>query len=335
MYDTPESVLKLGEMDPQIASLSVNLPGVAGLDDLPKFRSMLDAFGKRYLAALGPTPAGLKEFEITIPFRDGATGTGLVCQPTQEGWDYPLIVLFYGGGFFMGNPAQLTGDMRTLAEKFSAVVISAPYRLAPEHPFPTPMTDAWDALLYITQNYQQYNASPEAGFIVGGISAGSTHVAVIGQKYVAENLQPKITGLWAALPFLFPDEEGSLVPEKYKHLWLSRNQIVGTPGLNKPYLEKLLGFLKPDFQSPLMTPFSPETNKFEGQPRTLVQVCGMDPVRDDGIIYAKVLKDSGVETRLHVYPGLGHGFWNAFPQLEASKKYHEDVIQGFTWLLQK
>ncbi|KAK6525245.1 hypothetical protein TWF694_005391 [Orbilia ellipsospora] len=335
MYDTPESVLQLGEMDPQIATLSVNLPGVAGLGDLQKFRGMLDAFGKQRLAALGPTPPGLKESEITIPFSDGVTGTGLVCQPAQEGENYPLIVLFFGGGFFMGNPAQLTGDMRTLSKDFSAVVIALPYRLAPENPFPTPMIDAWDALIHISQNYQKFNASPEAGFIVGGISAGSTHAAIIGQKYVAENLQPKITGLWTALPFLFPDDEGSLVPEKYKHLWLSRGQIIDCPGLNKPYLDKILDFLQPDYKSPWMTPFSPETNNFDRQPRTFVQVCGMDPIRDDGIIYTKVLEDNGVEVKLDVYPGLGHGFWNAFPQIEASKKYHQDFIEGFSWLLAK
>lgn len=46
--------------------------------------------------------------------------------------------------------------------------------------------------------------------------------------------------------------------------------------------------------SPLLYP------SFEGLPPALVQVCGMDPLRDDGLLYAEKLNLVGVPTRLHV-----------------------------------
>lgn len=44
--------------------------------------------------------------------------------------------------------------------------------------------------------------------------------------------------------------------------------------------------------SPLLQP------SFKGLPPALVQVCGMDPLRDDGLLYAEKLTKAGVRTRL-------------------------------------
>lgn len=44
--------------------------------------------------------------------------------------------------------------------------------------------------------------------------------------------------------------------------------------------------------SPLLAP------SFKDLPQTYIQVAGTDPLRDDGFLYEKVLKEAGVETRL-------------------------------------
>lgn len=33
----------------------------------------------------------------------------------------------------------------------------------------------------------------------------------------------------------------------------------------------------------------------------MVQICGKDPLRDEGILYEKLLRESGVQTKLHTY----------------------------------
>lgn len=68
-------------------------------------------------------------------------------------------------------------------------------------------------------------------------------------------------------------------------------------------------------------------------PKTAVMVAGMDPLRDDGILYERVLREEcGVPTKLYVYPGLPHGF-GVFPTLKASQKQVADSIEAIGWML--
>ena len=67
-----------------------------------------------------------------------------------------------------------------------------------------------------------------------------------------------------------------------------------------------------------------------------MQVCGYDPLRDEGLIYEKVLREEGeVSTRVNVYGGLSHLFWLAFgdklPKEAAGAK--QDFLDGIEWLL--
>ena len=62
----------------------------------------------------------------------------------------------------------------------------------------------------------------------------------------------------------------------------------------------------------------------------------MDPLRDDAIVYEKVLREEyGTKAKLTMYPGLPHGFWSIMPQLSASKQFLKDTEEGLRWLLEQ
>lgn len=63
-------------------------------------------------------------------------------------------------------------------------------------------------------------------------------------------------------------------------------------------------------------------------------VCGWDPRRDEALLFGKLLQESDVVVKLHVYPGLPHGFWTSCPDLPVSKVWLEDLIRGVEWMLE-
>jgi acetyl esterase/lipase len=73
---------------------------------------------------------------------------------------------------------------------------------------------------------------------------------------------------------------------------------------------------------------------FSGLGPTFFQICGLDPLRDEGMIYERILREKhGVKTKMHVYPGLPHGFASFLAQSPKSEAFRKDTIAGVEWVL--
>ena len=62
--------------------------------------------------------------------------------------------MYHGGGFCLGGLESESLFCRKVVTELDCVVIDVDYRLAPEHPFPTPVHDAYDALKRVSVDAQ-------------------------------------------------------------------------------------------------------------------------------------------------------------------------------------
>ncbi|KAK4076861.1 hypothetical protein Purlil1_12543 [Purpureocillium lilacinum] len=281
-------------------------------NSVKEHRDFLSANESAIIQSLGDPPADVIETDFHITVRDGTKIPIRSYSPRnipQHG--SPLIVLYHGGGFCLGGPHQETPRGRSFVSTLGAVVLSVGYRLAPEFPFPTPINDAWDAFKWAAQNSTALGADTDKGFIVGGCSAGANFAAVISLLARDEGISPKLTGQWLCIPTLLPPE---VVPAEHQSEYLSQSY-------------------KGDIKSFLFAPFN-HPKGHGGLVPTYFQICGLDPLRDEGLLYEKRLRETyNIPTRIDIYPGLPHGFWGAHPQLSKSPQAREDTLNGFKWLL--
>ncbi|KIW94284.1 uncharacterized protein Z519_05600 [Cladophialophora bantiana CBS 173.52] len=332
-YTDKESLLALGQMDPELKAFleKANLPppDYSSLDD---FKAMVDKRNADAMKILGEPPPEVKQTELQYPTEDGTQLRAKLYQPANPPKNgSPLIVMYHGGGFCIGAPEGEEQTCRNFVQAFGAVCISASYRLAPQFKFPYAPKDSWDCLKWAAANAKSWGADPSLGFVIGGTSAGGNITAVLAHVARDEKLSPPLTGQYLAIPAVLPEKK---VPKAYEQYFLSYQQNRNAPVLPVAAIDMFMRGYEPDEDDGVWyAPFNhPKGHK--DLPPTLFQIDGMDPLRDEAIIYERVLREeNGIKTKTYIYPGQPHGHWGFFPFLEASQKFRREQVEGMSWLL--
>ncbi|RGP64193.1 hypothetical protein FSPOR_8011 [Fusarium sporotrichioides] len=313
---------------------SLQQPPLPADFDISALRQYQNASKANFRETLGAAGSGLTERDIKIPL-DGRNLDAHVYSPSRKfsAGSLPVYLFFHGGGFCIGSRFDDMEANRRIAVEANIVVVSLEYSLAPEHPFPQAVYDGLETLRWITRNTNAVHpsASVSEGLIIGGTSAGGNIAnAVVYLNRDHEN-PIQMTGQLLSVPPLLPSP---VVPDKYRKYYSSfeenRSISILPPGLEEKFIEAY----KPDINSPLFVPFN-HPKGHSGIPPTCIQVCGLDTLRDEGLIYERVLREeNGIPTRLNMYPGLPHHFWEFYPTLtQHIEKRTNDAIEGILWLL--
>lgn len=203
------------------------------------------------------------------------------------------LVWLHGGGF-------VTGDLDTehpwasrLAEASGALVVSVGYRLAPEHPYPAALEDAYAVLAWLSENAKELGVDP-AHIAVGGTSAGGNLAAAV--TLVARDEQgPRI-----CFQALFQPELDD------RQVTVSQRAFTDTPRMDREVIaQSWRHYLGDTPATPYAAPGRAED--LAGLPPAYVSTAEFDPVRDEGIEYALRLLQAGVPVELHQWPGTFHG----------------------------
>ena len=123
-----------------------------------------------------------------VPVRDGVTADVVV--PLGQGQrPHPVLVYLHGGGWVCGSART----HRKLGYRFAEagfLVFNVNYRLAPEHPFPTPFEDCLAATRWAHREAARFGGDASR-LAVGGDSAGANLAAAVAAELAGDPQQPK------------------------------------------------------------------------------------------------------------------------------------------------
>ncbi|KAJ6584896.1 Alpha/Beta hydrolase protein [Mycena capillaripes] len=326
----------LSEPDPEFAPYMAQLLAVPPIYDLEARRArfetvFIETSKKSYSPGLPKDSEYIvkdHQFEVT----DGKILVRSLVPASKEGSDntYPLMVWMHGGGWTSGGVELDDYQLRAICVELQISILNVDYRLAPENPHPTGLNDSYAVLKWAAVSPELFSADLKKGFIVAGLSAGGHLAAVITHKARDDPFfsDKKLTGALLQIPAVL---NPNAVPEKYKSSLLSLEQNKLGPGLSKESIIWSMAQLGGDPADPEVSPLLYPSHK--GLVPTVIQVCGLDPLRDETLLYEKLLKEEGVKTKLTIYPGVPHAFQYMFPSIKMGLKWEEDYRAGLRWLL--
>lgn len=211
----------------------------------------------------------------------------------------PVIFHTHGGGMVAGDRWSGIVPFLKWVDEFDATLVTVEYRLAPEHPDPTPREDAYAALVWAARE-----TGSSRRFFIAGQSAGGGIAA--GLALMARDRGgPRIDGQLLLSPML--DDRNSSV---------SACQFDGTGGWDRTAnafgWESLLG---PDrAQEPVPAYAAPaRAQDLSGLPPTFLECGTAEVFRDETVAYASRLWESGNDTELHLWAGGFHRYDQLVP----------------------
>jgi acetyl esterase/lipase len=249
-----------------------------------------------------PLHPELRVEDRTIPGPAGPIGIRIYWPSTapQDGAGTPVVLFFHGGGWVVGDLDTYDGTARQHAVGADAIVVSVDYRLAPEHPYPAAVEDAWAATLWVAEHAHEIGADT-ARMAVAGDSAGGNISAVIAQRARdnADQGGPPIAFQLLWYPATLWDESLPSFTEN------AAAPILDTKGV-AAFSRHYAGEVDPADPPPGMAPG--RAKDLRGLPPAYIGVAGHDPLRDDGIRYGALLAASGVEVEVHNAETMVHGY---------------------------
>lgn len=298
-------------------------------DDMAGFKAFVESQKAVNCASRKPHPGALDTKETVLGYQttDGNRNRAIIYQTSGSSTNKcPLIIVYHGGGFCIGAPEEEEQMCTNYVLAFNAVCVSVGYRLAPEFPFLYAFQDSWDALQWAARNAMLWGADPSVGFIISGTLAGGNIATILAHLARDEGLSPSLTGQHLLIPMVLPPE---VVPEKYRPHYLSHEQNRFAPLLPVSAIDMFVRSYKPDINDAVRYAIFNHPNGHAHLPSTVLQISGMDPLRDEGLLYEKVLReDWGIKTKLYIYPGQPHGHFGVFPFLKNSEKFRQDQVNG-------
>ncbi len=219
-----------------------------------------------------------------------------VVTPKRVAAAAPALVYYHGGAFAMTFASLHLENAERYAEATGCVTIFVCYRLAMKHPFPAGFNDAYAALAWVVDNADQLGVDTTR-IAVGGDSAGGALAAGVAQRARDEGLA-RLCGQMLIYPVL--DSRCNTV---------SATEFTDVPLFTALSNQRMWTMYLRGYEA-VATPryAAPGLGEVNDLPRAYIETAEFDPLRDEGLAYARALATAGNEPVLNQTSGTIHGY---------------------------
>ncbi|MCF6386050.1 alpha/beta hydrolase [Mycobacterium sp. MBM] len=220
--------------------------------------------------------------------------------PIEQHDNLPVLVYYHGGGWAIGDLDTHDHVARAHAVGAETIVVSVDYRLAPEHPYPAGVEDAWAALRWVGEHAAELGGDPTR-IAVAGDSAGGNLSAVMALRARDAGGPPLVFQLlW------YPVAVGDMTAPSFVE---NADAYILNEDVTAAFLTWYLPGVDLSDPASLPTDVAPaNAASLRDLPPAFIGTAEHDPLRDDGGRYAELLTAAGVEVQHSNEPTMVHGY---------------------------
>lgn len=296
-------------IDDATSSFLAALPAGRPLREMTvdEVRAMHTAMTELY----GPGPEMAAVEDHMVPSFDGVPVCCRLLVP--EGSVDGLVIFLHGGGWVMGGLDDVDTLARELASRSRSAVLLVDYRLAPEHPYPTPVEDCWAALVWADRQVEEL-LGRRVPIVVGGDSAGGNLAAVLAQRARANQIDLALQVL------IYPVLDSDFDTPTYLD---DDNQLI----VDREGMEWFWDHYAPEASRTEPSASPARASDLSGLAPAVIVLAEHDVLRDEGERYADALRAAGGDVDLRVFEGQMHLFFTLVNVLPASGEAIDHVAQ--------
>lgn len=277
----------------------------------------------RWLPAIGaPLPAGMS-VDVRRVNAESPVTVRIIRQAKQDRVR-PVLLWIHGGGYIIGSARQDDLLCARFARRLGVTVVSVDYRLAPEHPFPTPLEDCFAAYEMVQRDAAELRLDP-ARLIIGGASAGGGLAAALALLVHDRSRPPPLLQL-LVYPMLDDRTVLRSLDDRLVRLWDRTSNALGW----RQYLGREPG-------TPDVSDHAAPARRVDlrGLPPAWIGVGTRDLFHDEDVAYAERLRAAGVSTELEIVDGAFHGFDLVLPRLAVSERFFSSQVAAIRGALDR
>ncbi|SMQ71191.1 acetyl esterase [Plantibacter sp. VKM Ac-1784] len=205
----------------------------------------------------------------------------------------PGYLLLHGGAFWEGSIDESINQALASqrAAEGNVSLFDVDYRLAPEHPHPTPLEDAYAALYWVHEHHDRLGVDPDR-LIIGGVSAGGNIAAALAHL-AHDRGGPSLAGQILEVPLVDFRRTDRLSAEG--------DEVIGEVDL-LAVLDAYAPGRSADDPS-----LSPAAGSLQGLPPTHIMTAEYDVIAAAAEDYVVALREAGVEVSSTRHLGMLHG----------------------------